>query len=100
MAPPVGFEPTTKWLTAIYSTAELWRNIYLKDLLFLWVIFAFKYFIIKWKELYFFLIKCQHFWALFFLTKKITKEIVNFTEGKYLPLELVVLTGTPKKWLK
>ncbi len=27
MAPPVGFEPTTKWLTAIYSTAELLRNI-------------------------------------------------------------------------
>ena len=29
MAPPVGFEPTTKWLTVIYSTAELWRNIFI-----------------------------------------------------------------------
>ena len=27
MAPPVGFEPTTKWLTATYSTTELRRNI-------------------------------------------------------------------------
>lgn len=26
MAPDVGFEPTTKWLTATYSTAELIRN--------------------------------------------------------------------------
>ena len=26
-APRVGFEPTTKWLTATYSTAELSRNI-------------------------------------------------------------------------
>ena len=25
MAPAVGFEPTTKWLTATYSTAELSR---------------------------------------------------------------------------
>jgi hypothetical protein len=29
LAPAVGFEPTTKWLTATYSTAELCRN--LKD---------------------------------------------------------------------
>ncbi len=28
MAPQTGFEPVTKWLTAIYSTAELLRNIY------------------------------------------------------------------------
>ncbi len=27
MAPPTGFEPVTKWLTAIYSTAELRRKI-------------------------------------------------------------------------
>ena len=27
MAPAVGFEPTTKWLTATYSTAELRRNL-------------------------------------------------------------------------
>ena len=27
MAPRVGFEPTTKWLTATYSTAELCRNV-------------------------------------------------------------------------
>ena len=26
MAPAVGFEPTTKWLTATYSTAELCRS--------------------------------------------------------------------------
>ena len=26
MAPAVGFEPTTKWLTATYSTAELCRK--------------------------------------------------------------------------
>ena len=26
LAPWVGFEPTTKWLTATYSTAELPRN--------------------------------------------------------------------------
>ncbi len=26
LAPAVGFEPTTKWLTATYSTAELRRN--------------------------------------------------------------------------
>ncbi len=29
MAPPTGFEPVTKWLTAIYSTAELRRNTYI-----------------------------------------------------------------------
>ena len=29
MAPPTGFEPVTKWLTAIYSTTELRRNIVL-----------------------------------------------------------------------
>lgn len=29
MAPPTGFEPVTKWLTAIYSTTELRRNIYI-----------------------------------------------------------------------
>ena len=28
MAPAVGFEPTTKWLTATYSTAELCRSIF------------------------------------------------------------------------
>ena len=27
MAPAVGFEPTTKWLTATYSTAELCRSV-------------------------------------------------------------------------
>ena len=27
LAPAVGFEPTTKWLTATYSTAELCRSI-------------------------------------------------------------------------
>ena len=26
MAPALGFEPRTKWLTATYSTAELCRN--------------------------------------------------------------------------
>ncbi len=31
MAPAVGFEPTTKWLTATYSTAELCRNIFDKS---------------------------------------------------------------------
>ncbi len=38
MAPPVGFEPTTKRLTVVYSTAELWRKIYIqfneKDIIF------------------------------------------------------------------
>ena len=28
MAPAVGFEPTTKWLTATYSTAELCRSVW------------------------------------------------------------------------
>ena len=30
MAPAVGFEPTTKWLTATYSTIEL-RRIYYEN---------------------------------------------------------------------
>ena len=29
LAPAVGFEPTTKWLTATYSTAELCRSVFI-----------------------------------------------------------------------
>lgn len=36
MAPQTGFEPVTKWLTAIYSTAELLRNIFFAFLLCEW----------------------------------------------------------------
>ena len=58
MAPDVGFEPTTKWLTATYSTAELIRNknaiiieIQTKVNIFVWI-FAFK--MTKWIETYIF----------------------------------------------
>ena len=39
MAPALGFEPRTKWLTATYSTAELRRNIHFRELLLYFMIF-------------------------------------------------------------
>ena len=39
MAPALGFEPRTKWLTATYSTAELRRNVHFRELLLYFMIF-------------------------------------------------------------
>lgn len=66
MAPQIGFEPTTKWLTAIYSTAELLRNIF-----FTWSVFAsayYKYTVnssIRYYVVFLFIIKRNEFYKIF-----------------------------------